>query len=96
MKVRGRPIVATHFRVFHRQSHRDDYRMAVVVSKKIAKSAVMRNRIRRRLYETVRQSGFLDGQSYDVVFVVTSDGVALLDNNQLQAEVYKTLQRITQ
>lgn len=32
----------------------DYYRLAVVVSKKVNKSAVVRNRIRRRLYEQVR------------------------------------------
>ncbi len=33
---------------------RSEYRMAVVVSRKVNKSAVARNRIRRRLYEIVR------------------------------------------
>lgn len=32
----------------------DNYRLAVVVSKKVQKSAVVRNRIRRRVYEIVR------------------------------------------
>jgi len=34
---------------------RKSYRLAVVVSKKVNKSAVARNRIRRRLYEAARQ-----------------------------------------
>jgi ribonuclease P protein component len=34
---------------------RDSYRLAVVVSRKVSKSAVTRNRLRRRLYEAVRQ-----------------------------------------
>ena len=33
---------------------RKDYRCAVVVSKKVSKSAVVRNRIHRRLYERIR------------------------------------------
>lgn len=32
----------------------DEYRLAVVVSKKVSKSAVVRNRIRRRIFESVR------------------------------------------
>lgn len=32
----------------------DDYRLAVIVSKKVSKSAVVRNRIRRRIFEVVR------------------------------------------
>ncbi len=35
-------------------SKKDDYRLAVIVSKKVSKSAVVRNRIRRRIFETVR------------------------------------------
>lgn len=34
--------------------HRSGYRAAVVVSKKVHKSAVVRNRIRRRMYEQIR------------------------------------------
>jgi ribonuclease P protein component len=33
---------------------RSDYRVAVVVSRKVSKSAVVRNRIRRRLYAAIR------------------------------------------
>lgn len=36
-------------------SRRSSYRAAVVVSRKVHKSAVIRNKIRRRLYETIRQ-----------------------------------------
>jgi ribonuclease P protein component len=38
---------------------RKPYRVAVVVSRKVHKSAVVRNRIRRRIFEIVRQ---IDGQ----------------------------------
>lgn len=36
-------------------SRGEDYRLAVVVSKKVHKSAVKRNRIRRRIFEQVRR-----------------------------------------
>ena len=51
---------------------RPSYRAAVVVSKKVSKSAVVRNRIRRRIYEQIR---LLDSQiqdSYDLIFSVYS------------------------
>lgn len=54
---------------------RRSYRLAVVVSRKVSKSAVARNRIRRRLYEAVRQ---LEGdiiQPYDIVLNVYSDSI---------------------
>lgn len=38
----------------HIPNKKGDYRLAVVVSRKVSKSAVVRNRIRRRIYEAVR------------------------------------------
>lgn len=53
-------------------SHRKHPRFSVVVSKKVIKSAVGRNRIRRRLYEYVRTNmDRLDGV-YDIVIICTS------------------------
>ena len=52
---------------------RKQYRLAVVVSRKVEKSAVARNRIRRRLYagvQTVEQDII---QPYDIVLTVFSN-----------------------
>ncbi len=55
---------------------RQTYRLAVVVSRKVHKSAVARNRIRRRLYEVVRQmEGEISGP-YDIVLTVFSAEIA--------------------
>jgi ribonuclease P protein component len=70
---------------------RDDYRVAVVVSKKVEKSAVGRNRIRRRIYEAVRlQAGRIRG-GYDLVFTVYSADAATLPADHLQKTVGKLL-----
>jgi ribonuclease P protein component len=58
------------------------YRVAVVVSRKVHKSAVVRNRIRRRIYEYVRQSESVP-QTTDLIFTVFSDKVASLEAKQL-------------
>ncbi len=49
---------------------RDTYRLAVVVSRKVHKSAVARNRMRRRIYAIVRgiESGIT--KPYDIVITV--------------------------
>ena len=47
-------------------------RIAVVVSKKIEKSAVGRNRIRRRIYEALRNNFDLVPKETDYIFVVFS------------------------
>ena len=49
---------------------RKTWRAAVVVSKKVHKSAVKRNRIRRRIYEVIRTSQILDEQAKDIVISV--------------------------
>jgi len=50
--------------------NRKDYRLAVVVSRKVDKSAVRRNKIRRRLYQATRQLDPPIKNSCDVVITV--------------------------
>jgi ribonuclease P protein component len=54
---------------------RSDYRLAVVVSRKVHKSAVARNRIRRRLYETVRSMESDIKGPHDIVLTVFNASV---------------------
>lgn len=49
---------------------RESYRLAVVVSKKVNKSAVARNRMRRRLYEAVRELEDHIKEPADIVLTV--------------------------
>ncbi len=60
------------------------YRVAVVVSRKVHKSAVVRNRIRRRVYEWMRQSETVP-LATDLIFTVFSDQVATLGAEQLNS-----------
>jgi ribonuclease P protein component len=68
------------------------YRVAIVVSRKVSKSAVVRNRIRRRIYEVVRQAPAVP-PSTDLVFTVFSDQVASLEATQLTATIHELLQK---
>lgn len=54
---------------------RTDYRLAIVVSKKVHKSAVTRNRIRRRLYEAFRHHADEIG-AFDMVLTVYHEQIA--------------------
>jgi ribonuclease P protein component len=81
----GRNVRSSLFalKVMHNE-RRHDYRVAVVVSRKVHKSAVVRNRIRRRLYEQVRlQSPQITGP-YDMVFTVFNEEVAELPTDKLK------------
>ncbi len=55
---------------------RNQYRVAVVVSKKVSKSAVVRNRIRRRVFEIMRQQGDAIHQPFDIVISIHSENIA--------------------
>jgi ribonuclease P protein component len=76
-------------------SKRDDYRLAVVVSKKVHKSAVVRNRIRRRLFECARMIKKADPGPWphDIVITCFDEGIATQPAGQLRANVEKLLQK---
>lgn len=67
--------------------HRKRSRVAVVVSKKVLKSAVGRNRIRRRLYEMVRHRINKLETPTDIVLLVFSSEVATMPHDELEAVV---------
>lgn len=68
-----------------------NYRLAVVVSRKVSKSAVVRNRIRRRIYEIIRQLHITG--NYDMVLTVYSDQLAQMPADQLQNTITEQLIR---
>lgn len=79
--------------------HRPESRIAVVVSKKVIKSAVSRNRIRRRIYEYLRVQQPSMKPSQDIVAIVSSSEVLTIPYTELtesiqqllnQSELYKT------
>ena len=59
-------------------------RVAVVVSKKVMKSAVGRNRIRRRVYEALRRNLEFIPKKTDYVFVVFSKDVLKMSFSDLE------------
>jgi len=63
--------------------HRKHSRFAVVVSKKVHKSAVGRNRIRRRVYEVIRAELPSFAPAHDVVVMVFSSELISLPYDEL-------------
>ena len=68
-------------------------RIAVVVSKKVHKSAVGRNRIRRRVYEILRQHVPYFTGVYDVALIITSSEVLTAPHDELALVVRNLLVR---
>ena len=69
------------------------YRAAVVVSRKVHKSAVVRNRIRRRLYALIREEVPAGVSPHDLVFTVFSERVAVVEPTELRQAVILLLEK---
>lgn len=73
----------------------DDYRLAVIVSKKVSKKAVIRNRIRRRVYEVVRtiKKDYAKPWAYDFSFQIFDESIANVSHEYLHSEITKLLKK---
>jgi len=70
---------------------RQTYRCAVVVAKKVEKSAVKRNRIRRRVFEIVRSVEPAITQPYDLVFSIYSADVVDMPFTKVETSIKQLL-----
>ncbi|HUC96050.1 MAG TPA: ribonuclease P protein component [Candidatus Saccharimonadales bacterium] len=68
-------------------SRRSESRIAVVISKKTLKSAVRRNRIRRRVYEYVRINLPALKSVYDIAIIVTSSDFINLSHQEMSDQI---------
>lgn len=78
---------------YARNDRRKNWRAAVVVSRKVHKSAVVRNRIRRRIYELLRQKLVLLTEPIDIVCIIHSEALATMPAPELEATVLSQLQK---
>lgn len=76
---------------FVQNNRQPTYRAAVVVSKKVSKSAVVRNRIRRRIYEVVRT--LEPAGPWDIVFLIYGDDLAKIPAAHLHEQIKTLLSR---
>jgi len=71
---------------------RSTYRAAVVVSKKVHKSAVVRNRIRRRIYEQIRLQ-MPQTEAVDMAVMVYDDMFAAMPAEVVSSSVEQLLKK---
>lgn len=76
---------------YSRHPKRKNPRVAVVVSKKVYKGAVGRNRIRRRLYELIRQELPRINDNQDLVLIVFSSDILAMPADELRTSVKQLL-----
>lgn len=67
--------------------HRSTSRVAVVISKKVLKSAVRRNRVRRRIYEIVRNELPHLQAPTDLVLLVFAGEVLTMPQDELESTI---------
>jgi len=70
------------------------YRVAVVVSRKVNRSAVVRNRIRRRIYAAVKESDADIRPGTDIIFTVFSDQLKDAPPEELKKTVAGLIKKI--
>lgn len=71
--TRGKTVRSRNATIrFVKNDRREHSRFSVVVGKKVLKSAVKRNRIRRRVYEYIRTNIPNINGTYDIVVIITT------------------------
>lgn len=80
----GKTLRTSKMSLIFTKNTRGFTRVAVVVSKKVEKSAVKRNRIRRRIYEALRLNFDLIPKKTDYIFVVFSEDILTMPFDELE------------
>lgn len=91
---RGKRFAARHLKINYLANPRGGLRVAVVISKKIDKRAVARNRAKRRVRELLRDEIKAEGvKGFDILITVLA-AVEEMSVVELRAEVRQLVKRI--
>ena len=88
----GKTVRSPKMSLVFAENTRGFTRVAVVVSKKVEKTAVGRNRIRRRVYEALRRNFELVPKRRDYVFVVYSKEAMKMPFSELEGMLGKLVE----
>ena len=83
----GNTIRGSKISLVFADNSRNKQRYAVVVSKKVLKSAVGRNRIRRRVYEAIRLELPKIQKPVDCIFIIYSKDILGIDFKEVQKNI---------
>ncbi|MBR5621468.1 ribonuclease P protein component [Candidatus Saccharibacteria bacterium] len=89
----GKTIRTPKMSLVYNDNARGFQRFGVVVSKKVEKTAVKRNRIRRRVYEAIRAEMPNFKLKRDSIFVVYSKEIATISFEELRALIRSLLEQ---
>ena len=83
----GKTIRGSKISLVFADNTRNKQRYAVVVSKKVLKSAVGRNRIRRRIYEAIRLELPKIQKPVDCIFIIYAKDILDIDFKEIQKTI---------
>lgn len=89
----GKTVHTSNMTLVFMPNQRKMRRFAVVVSKKVLKSAVGRNRIRRRIYEAIRLENPDCLPPMDGIFTVHNTSFLKMPFRELQTTIHELLER---
>ena len=87
----GKTIRGSKISLVFADNSRNRQRYAVVVSKKVLKSAVGRNRNRRRVYEAIRAELPKVEKPVDCIFIIYSKDILDIDYKEIRSLVHNLL-----
>lgn len=82
---KGKTVRTSKMSLTSVENSRGFTRVAVVVSKKVLKTAVGRNRIRRRVYEALRKNFDKVPKGKDYIFTVFTKDIATIPFDELES-----------
>lgn len=91
---KGKSIRNQDITVVFAPNSRGRQRFAVVVSKKVLKPAVGRNRIRRRIYEAIRLNKPADAVATDFIFIINSRDILTVSFDDLTSRISSLFDQI--
>lgn len=92
---KGSTIRTPEISLVYANNSRNHQRFGVVVSKKVLKSAVSRNRIRRRVYEAIRLELPDFSANLDCLFIINRKDIINIPFRELRYNIKQLLSRAT-
>jgi len=89
-KTARAPMMSLKYSIKYNQP----WRAAIVVSKKVSKSAVKRNRIRRRIYEWLRINENLIPEGTQMIISVFDDRIGTIEPKELSQNLESLVKQI--
>jgi len=87
-------IRGQYFNIGYSLNKTGKLKVAVVVSKKVSKKAVDRNRLRRKIFEVIRKKFLLSLNNKNIIIIVFNPNTIYLKSSELEDLIEKLITKI--